>query len=205
MIEISKGAYLFRGALSLEQQQRLVSWYKDSIDDFYRPRLKSGSYMNLRMNCLGHHWSAVDYEYHDVRIDADEKPTQPMPEYLQEWATPFSTACFKEYYPEWDICIANYYRPGGSLGMHSDNSETPPSLAGKPVVSFSVGADCIFQFGGCRRRDPHQDVRLSSGDVFVFGGVARTNYHGVSKVILTENAFNKELENGRLNITLREL
>ena len=89
--------------------------------------------------------------------------------------------------------------------MHVDNSETQDSLRGKPIVSFSVGASCIFTFGGFNRRDSGLDIRLDSGDAFIFGGASRLRYHGVSKILTTANPFNDDLNGGRLNFTLRKL
>lgn len=205
MIKIVEDAYLFKGALSEEQQRAMIALYKDNLAHFYVPKLKSGHPMSLKMACFGHHWSALDYKYHQTRTDADMEDVKAFPDFLQQWAEPFSLACFPNEKPEWDICIANYYGLTSRLGMHSDNSESGASLQGKPIVSFSVGADCIFKFGGPNRNDSYVDVRLSGGDAFVFGGSARKNYHGVSKIFLGASPFNNDLDFGRLNFTLRKL
>ena len=70
------------------------------------------------------------------------------------------------------------------MGLHQDKDESAASLeAGAPVVSLSVGDTARFLFGGMRRRDPIENIFLESGDAFVFGGVARLRYHGVSRIV----------------------
>ena len=52
------------------------------------------------------------------------------------------------------------------------------------MVSVSLGAACVFRFGNTSGRNrPWTDVRLESGDLFVFGGPSRLAYHGVPKTI----------------------
>ena len=48
-----------------------------------------------------------------------------------------------------------------------------------PIVSVSLGLPAVFLFGGVRRADPTRRVRLTHGDVVVWGGAARLRYHGV--------------------------
>jgi alkylated DNA repair protein (DNA oxidative demethylase) len=52
-----------------------------------------------------------------------------------------------------------------------------------PVVSVSLGDTARFLFGGLKRRDAVEARLLESGDAFVFGGLARLRYHGVSRII----------------------
>jgi alkylated DNA repair dioxygenase AlkB len=89
------------------------------------------------------------------------------------------------------------------MGLHQDKDESAESIArGAPVVSFSIGDTARFLFGGLRRRDPVEKLRLESGDVFVFGGGARLRYHGVTRIEPnTGPALGFE---GRLNLTFRQ-
>ena len=90
------------------------------------------------------------------------------------------------------------------MGLHQDKDESPESLArGAPVVSFSIGDTARFLFGGLRRRDPVEKLRLESGDVFVFGGEARLRYHGVTRIEPGTGPGGLGFE-GRLNLTFRE-
>jgi alkylated DNA repair protein (DNA oxidative demethylase) len=65
-------------------------------------------------------------------------------------------------------------------------------------VSFGVAA--VFLFGGLKRKDRPQGVRLEHGDVVVWGGPARMRYHGVAKLDESHHPF---AGNTRINLTLR--
>ena len=83
-----------------------------------------------------------------------------------------------------DLCILNYYDAEGRMGLHQDKDESERSIsAGLPVVSVSIGDTARFLFGGTKRRDPVEALRLESGDAFVFGGPSRLRYHGVSRIL----------------------
>jgi DNA alkylation damage repair protein AlkB len=103
-----------------------------------------------------------------------------------------------------DLCILNYYGTDGRMGLHQDKDEGPESIrAGIPVVSVSIGDTARFLFGGLRRRDPVDAFDLASGDAFVFGGLARLRYHGVSHI--TPGTAPPSLDlSGRLNLTFRQ-
>ena len=103
-----------------------------------------------------------------------------------------------------DLCILNYYDAKGRMGLHQDKDESAESLAaGIPVVSVSLGDTARFLFGGLRRRDPVETLRLESGDAFVFGGPARLRYHGVSRIV--PGTAPRELDcTGRFNLTFRQ-
>lgn len=207
-IKIFDGAWHLPGALSLFEQKRLVKIYKAMQMDMYVPKVKSGNYMNLQMNCLGWHWNAVDYKYHQVRTEIDDQPVKPIHSELIRIAKQPSEQLFPYHNPSWDICLCNYYGPGSTLGLHKDNSESEKALAiGHPVVSFSVGASCIFRVGGLTRSAPSQDIRLKSGDIFIFGEESRLRLHGITKIFSNEARipFGKSLGNGRINFTLRKL
>ncbi|MFE5537820.1 alpha-ketoglutarate-dependent dioxygenase AlkB family protein [Streptomyces sp. NPDC056492] len=99
----------------------------------------------------------------------------------------------------YDIALINFYDGDSRMGMHRDAEEK----SGAPVVSLSLGDTCVFRFGNTASRGrPYQDVRLRSGDLFVFGGPSRLAYHGVPKV-LPGTAPPWLGLTGRLNITLR--
>jgi alkylated DNA repair protein (DNA oxidative demethylase) len=86
------------------------------------------------------------------------------------------------------------------MGMHQDKDER----SGFPVVSLSVGDDCLFRFGNpATRTRPYTDLRLRSGDLFVFGGPSRFAYHGVPKTYPGTADPECGLASGRLNVTMR--
>jgi alkylated DNA repair protein (DNA oxidative demethylase) len=90
------------------------------------------------------------------------------------------------------------------MGLHQDKDESAASIeSGAPVVSVSLGDSARFLFGGTRRRDPVETLRLESGDVFVFGGPARLRYHGVTRILPGSAPPALGLE-GRFNLTFRQ-
>jgi DNA oxidative demethylase len=178
---------------------------------FYVPKLRTGAKMNLLMNCLGYHWSAVTYKYMKVR-DVDGCEVAAIPTSLQALA---HRAVLETNYwsdpdevPPYDICIVNFYDENdGKLGIHADNSETGESLAkGFPVVSLSIGASAVFTIGGLKRQDPQEKYLLESGEVVLFGRSMRLAYHGITRIVRgttpAELGFEKP---GRLNLTFRIL
>src|SRR5690349_25100013 len=76
-----------RKAFLAPDEQRLVADTVRAIEPgFYVPKTRWGKSMNLRMNCLGAHWSARTYKYHPTRVDVDGLPSAPIPDALQALA-----------------------------------------------------------------------------------------------------------------------
>jgi alkylated DNA repair protein (DNA oxidative demethylase) len=203
---------VFKKAFLTPAEQREVYAQVGQIEPgFYVPVLRNGNRMNLRMNCLGRHWSSRTYKYTRVR-DVDGKEAAPIPDFLQAlvrralretdyWHGPGEV-------PPYDICIVNFYdEEGGKLGVHADNSESRESLEkGYPVVSLSVGATAVFTIGGLARGDPQQPHLLESGDVVLFGRSLRLAYHGVTRILRGTTPPGLGFETlGRLNLTFRIL
>lgn len=197
--------------LSPEAQRRVAELVMQITPGFYTPRTRWGKSMNLRMNCLGRHWSARDYKYHPTRVDVDGLACAGIPDELQAMAA--RALVEMNYLTEqalrpFDTCIVNLYEAeGGKLGDHVDNSEGERALAsGYPVVSLSVGASCIFRMGGPRRTDPYEKFTLESGDLVIFGRSRRLSYHGVSRLVAGTTPAGLGLNDGqRLNLTFRIL
>jgi len=201
----------WKGFLGLVEQREIFKQVLSIAPGFYVPVLRTGAKMNLRMNCLGYHWSSITYKYSKVR-DVDGHKVAPIPPLLQAvarralsetdyWHGPWEV-------PDYDICIANLYdQAAGKLGVHADNSETKESPArGYPVVSISIGASCVFTIGGLARKDPQEAHTLESGDLVLFGRSMRLAYHGVTKIIKgTTPEWLGLREPGRLNLTFRIL
>lgn len=203
---------LFQKAfLSADDQRRLVASVMAISPGFYVPKTRWGKSMNLRMNCLGRHWSAKDYKYHPTRVDVDGLPCAPIPHDLQclaQRALVETGYLMTDEVRPFDTCIANWYaEAGGKLGDHVDNSEGGAALAsGYPVVSLSVGAACVFRMGGLQRTDPYELHTLESGDLVIFGRSKRLAYHGVKKLLPGTTPADLGLADGeRLNLTLRVL
>ena len=58
-----------------------------------------------------------------------------------------------------------------------------------------------FLFGGAKRTDPAQRIRLVHGDVVVWGGPSRLVYHGVAAL---KDGEHPEAGRQRMNLTLRK-
>ena len=72
-----------------------------------------------------------------------------------------------------------------------------------PVISLSLGDDCLFRFGGLERNGRTKSVRLRSGDAVVIGGASRLCHHGVDRIYPQTSTL---LPNGgRINLTLRRV
>ncbi len=179
--------------------------------------------MSVQITCLGWHW--YPYRYSRTVDDGDGRRVAPFPGWLEELGRravadasavdPDLDPVVAEEGPEEvgegtgggrtgyvpDVALINWYRPGARMGMHADRDEPSPA----PVVSLSLGDTGVFRFGNADGRGrPWSDVRLESGDLFVFGGRSRRAYHGVPKVLPGTGPPGIGLEGGRLNITLRQ-
>ena len=86
------------------------------------------------------------------------------------------------------------------MGLHQDRDEEDFSA---PVVSISLGDDCLFRVGGTERGGQDGLVRLKSGDAVVLSGPSRLAYHGVDRIYPGTSTLLKN--GGRINLTLRRV
>lgn len=96
-----------------------------------------------------------------------------------------------------NACLINRYEVGAKLSLHQDKDELDLR---QPIVSVSLGLPAVFQFGGASREAKCQKVLLSEGDVVVWGGLSRLNYHGVLPV---KAGFSPSAGAYRINLTFR--
>ncbi|KAG2184672.1 hypothetical protein INT43_000585 [Umbelopsis isabellina] len=82
--------------------------------------------------------------------------------------------------------IVNYYQLKDTLMAHVDRSELNMEA---PLISISLGHDCIYLIGGPTRNTTPTAIRLRSGDVMVMTGNARSAYHGVPKILPSAPTF----------------
>jgi alkylated DNA repair protein (DNA oxidative demethylase) len=121
----------------------------------------------------------------------------PMPVLFRELAAGTANAAdFAGFEP--DACLINRYEPGTRLSLHRDENER--DLAA-PIVSVSLGLPAVFLFGGSRRTDRPRRIALESGDVVVWGGPSRLNYHGVAPLPEGDDRLAGRC---RFNLTLRQ-
>jgi len=136
-----------------------------------------GQPMSVAMtNCGTAGWVSdrTGYRY-DTSDPESGREWPPMPAVFRDLAVQAAgRAGFGGFAP--DACLINRYEPGARLALHQDKNEEDLEA---PIVSVSLGLPAVFLFGGVRRADPTRRVRLTHGDVVVWGGAARLRYHGV--------------------------
>ncbi|WP_313530126.1 alpha-ketoglutarate-dependent dioxygenase AlkB [Shinella sp.] len=163
------------------------------------PRMpKTGKPMSVRMtNCGSLGWvtdKERGYRYQPTHPETG-RPWPAIPEALLSLWNDVSGF---DRPPE--ACLVNFYDPDAKMGLHQDRDENEFAA---PVVSVSLGDQCLFRVGGVSRNDPTRSFRLSSGDVFVFGGESRLIFHGVDRIYPDTSTLLKNA--GRINLTLRRV
>lgn len=144
---------------------------------FRRMETPGGHTMSAAMTCCGEWgWVTDRRGYRYQRQDPETgTPWPDMPEAFMSLATEAAQAAgFRDFQP--DACLVNRYQPGAKMGLHQDKDEQDFS---RPIVSVSLGLPIVFQLGGKRRSDKPLRILLEHGDVVVWGGPARLDYHGV--------------------------
>ncbi|CAK9840866.1 Alpha-ketoglutarate-dependent dioxygenase abh1 [Schizosaccharomyces pombe] len=110
-----------------------------------------------------------------------------------------------------EAAIVNFYSPGDTLSAHIDESEEDLTL---PLISLSMGLDCIYLIGTESRSEKPSALRLHSGDVVIMTGTSRKAFHAVPKIIpnstpnylLTGNkAWDGWISRKRVNFNVRQV
>ncbi|MEU3187212.1 alpha-ketoglutarate-dependent dioxygenase AlkB [Streptomyces sp. NPDC006923] len=203
---VTPGAVHVPAWLSEERQRELVEacrgWARGPVP-IRHTVLPGGGVMSVQTVCVGWHWQP--YRYTRTAGDVNGAPVAAFPDWLVRLGRAAVTEAYGDaaagaaYTP--DTALINFYDSGARMGMHQDKDEKSSA----PVVSLSIGDDCVFRFGNTEHRGrPYTDVALFSGDLFVFGGPARLAYHGVPRIRPGTADPATGLSGGRLNITLRE-
>jgi len=99
-----------------------------------------------------------------------------------------------------EACLINYYHAQARMGLHQDRDEQDLTV---PVISVSLGDTALFRIGTSDRKGPTQSLKLKSGDVLVFGGPARLDFHGIDRIYPGTSTLLPE--GGRINMTLRRV
>ena len=71
------------------------------------------------------------------------------------------------------------------------------------VNPHSTTVDAMHHLTGTARKDATRSVKLSSGDVVMFGGPARLAYHGIDRIYPGSSSLIPG--GGRINLTLRRV
>jgi len=121
-----------------------------------------------------------------------------MPAMLRDFAIRAAVrAGFPSFRP--DACHINRYEPGNKLGLHQDRHECDLT---QPIVSVSLGLECVFLFGGLERTEKPRHILLEHGDVFVWGGPSRMRFHGVQPLKPGSHLLTGPY---RINLTFRKI
>lgn len=197
---LTEGAWLLPGyALTMAADLLGDVSQVTALAPFRQMETKGGYRMSVAMtNCGELGWISDRRGYRYGAIDPLSGNAWPaMPAAFQRLAIDAATrAGFSDFMP--DVCLINRYEPGTRLSLHQDRDERD---YGAPIVSVSLGAPAIFLFGGATRNAPQQRIKLRHGDVVVWGGPARLNYHGVTPLKPDDST---TLGAQRINLTFRK-
>jgi DNA oxidative demethylase len=199
--QLEDGAVLLRGFAVAEASALLEEVDRIAEAAPFRYLTTPGGYtMSVAMtNCGRVGWVSDRTGYRYARTDPEsEEPWPAMPAvFLDVAVSAAAEAGFSDYDP--DACLVNRYVAGSKLGLHQDRDEND---SWAPIVSVSLGLPATFLWGGKRRADRVRRIRLESGDVAVWGGLARFIYHGVAPLAAGESPLTG---NVRINLTFRKV
>jgi len=199
------GVRLWRERLDREAQIALLDAVAILLDKAppYRPRMRNGTpLINLMSNCGPLGWYSDERGYRYIESHPVTGTAWPaMPESLVNLSREIADEIGVAFYAP-DACLINLYEKAGRLNLHIDHDEANYAW---PIVSISLGADCIFQLGGLARKDPTTRIQLYSGDVLALFGPSRLRFHGVEKILISSQAPDHGLltRGRRINLTLR--
>lgn len=199
-LQLAEGAVLLPGFVAREAGALLEAVREISAEAPFRNMITPGGHpMSVAMtNCGEAGWvtDRAGYRY-DRRDPVTGKPWPAMPKvFLHLASSAAAKAGFANFVP--DVCLINRYQPGTRLSLHQDRDEHD---YGQPIVSVSLGLPARFLFGGSERSQRPRRIRLETGDVAVWGGPSRLNFHGIAPL---EDGFDPLLGNYRINLTFRK-
>ncbi len=201
MTELAPGLLLRPAHFSRTQQEAIVDAIRDVVRaaPLFTPTMpRTGKPFSVRMtNCGPLGWvSDRDGGY---RYQAAHPVTGgPWPQMPAALLAAWRELADFEAPPE--ACLVNFYAADARMGLHVDSDEQEPRA---PVLSISLGAACLFRYGGIKRNERTKSVKLASGDVVVIGGASRFCYHGVDR--LYPGTSTLVANDSRINLTLRRV
>ena len=201
MLVLPKGVRHMPGYLPRAAQEALVEEIRNAVQvaPLFVPEMpRTGKEMSVRMtNCGPLGWvtdKEQGYRYQAAH-PATGLPWPPIPDALLEL---WQEVAAYPHPPQ--ACLVNFYSSEAKMGLHQDRDEADFSA---PVVSVSLGDDCLFRVGQTTRDGGTKSFRLKSGDVVVLGGEGRLCFHGVDRIYPSTSALLKK--GGRINLTLRRV
>lgn len=198
---LPEGVGYWRGHLDLSEQVALLAEIRTRVAQapLFTPRMPgTGKEMSVRMTNFGPLGWVTDKE-NGYRYQALHPVTgKPWPDIPDALLNVWKGLSGHDAPPQ--ACLVNFYADGAKMGLHQDRDE---QTFGAPVVSLSLGNDCLFRMGGTKRGGKTRSLRLASGDVLAFGGDSRLMYHGVDRIYADTSTLLKQ--GGRINLTLRRV
>ncbi|MFI4953489.1 MAG: DNA oxidative demethylase AlkB [Burkholderiales bacterium] len=199
-LPLAPGAVLLRGFAGADDAALLAAVHRVIAQAPLRHMVTPGGLsMSVAMtNCGARGWVSdrTGYRYDAVDPDGGHR-WPPMPDAFRRLARDAAAAAgFDSFVP--DACLINRYEVGARLSLHQDKDERDFE---QPIVSVSLGVPAVFLFGGSKRSDKTLRVPVRHGDVIVWGGPSRLNYHGVLPLKAGHHA---ALGGSRINLTLRK-
>ena len=199
-LKLGDGALLLRGFAAAEAKSLVAALRKIEAKAPFRHMMTPGGFtMSVAMTNAGRAGWVTDrtgYRY-DAQDPESGKKWPAMPDLFAALAARAADqAGFKNFAP--DSCLINRYEPDSQLSLHQDKNERDYAA---PIVSVSLGLPAIFLWGGPRRADRPQRLKLESGDVVVWGGKTRLYFHGVAKLAVGEHPLTGAT---RFNLTFRK-
>ena len=200
VLHIAEGAILLRGFALPNETQILADLNLVLSQSPLRQMVTPGGFtMSVAMtNCGDLGWVSDKKGYRYNALDPSTgEPWQAMPaSFLQLANNAAAEAGYANFVP--DACLINQYKPAARMGLHQDKDEQDFS---QPIVSVSLGITAVFQFGGLKRSDKPSKILLQHGDIVVWGGKSRLNYHGIMPLPANIHAV---LGAYRFNLTFRK-
>ena len=200
-LELAPGVSYWPGYLDPAQQLSLAAetFRRAETAPFYRPGMpRTGHKLSVEMTNFGSLGWFTDAEKgyrYEPSHPFSGTPWPAIPELLLNiWCATTGYSALPE------ACLVNLYRGKARMGLHRDSDEQDRDA---PVMSVSLGDKAIFRFGHARKSSSTQKLLLESGDVVVFGGVARFMLHGIDRIFPGTSALVPG--GGRLNLTLRRV
>jgi DNA oxidative demethylase len=201
VIELAPGLIFHPARFSRAEQEELVAAIREVVRaaPLFTPTMpRTGKPFTVRMtNCGPLGWvSDRDGGY---RYEATHPVTgTPWPAMPQRLLDLWDEVSGIDAPPE--ACLVNFYARDARMGLHVDSDEHE---ARANIVSVSLGATCLFRYGGSKRNDPTKSVKLASGDVVLIGGASRFCHHGVDR--LYPGTSTLVPDDARINLTLRRV
>ncbi|WP_339865167.1 alpha-ketoglutarate-dependent dioxygenase AlkB [Paremcibacter congregatus] len=195
---LQEGVYLLPNFFDGQEVLHIVQQLLDQAP-FRHMKTPGGRRMAVALtNCGTVGWISDTKGYRYSPTDPlTNTPWPPMPAALLSLARSAAEKCgYEDFRP--DSCLINRYDPGSALSPHQDRNENDFS---QPIVSLSIGRSAMFQLYGQERGGKAVNIRLNDGDILVFGGPARLNFHGVRRLLPDAPA---HMSDGRINLTLRQ-